>query len=691
MRMFGGFPLSHAGAHESPFLLRTNPFGAEGIPEDRLMSAASIRTLLVEDDPPAGESTSDRLRSNGESPDAAPTRLRSGGIDVVLLDLNLPDAPGIETIARLRQAGPYVPVVIVVDGDDEDLTLRLEQARAAHGIVGKGTDTSVLVLAVRHAIDRSPLRAPDGAGDGPTLADPPTQLRTVLERSLDGMAVISRSGAVLYANPAAARLVGRPGEPLQAAMFGFPFGSRTHVEFGVGARRFVEVHLVALDWDGEPACLASVFDITAHKRRESDLEEGAARIQGHNQRLEKLASIDPLTEILNRRGIEAELSIELRRMRRTGGPLAAVVLDCDDFKRINETLGHAAGDAVLKELASRLKVSLRPTDHIGRVGGDEFIVLLPDTPFAEAFQVANRMRLSAFDGPLNLSSGPVHATASLAVEMVTEAVRTIDDILVCTDPALKHSKHGGKNRVSTQNGGADAGTADFEDLAHELQAGIGYHVVRQPIVRLSDGRIAGWEMFTRRASGIFEKPRNFFRVALERNILSQVDVGCVKACVRKATELPPTSCCHVNVFPTTLLEVPSEGFVELFPHASSGPRFCIEVSEKQMIGEPSRLRGPAHALKAAGMLLAIDDVGFGRSSLETLIHLEPDVVKLDPRIVQGASRDAGKERSLRRMVDVIASTESQLVAEGVESSEDRDLLLALGVDLGQGRLFGDPI
>jgi diguanylate cyclase (GGDEF)-like protein len=595
-----------------------------------------------------------------------------------------------ETLVRLRRAAPDIPVVIVIDGDDEHLPMRIEHASTGHGRIDKKAAAPVLVLAIRRALERRPARARDPRAGCLTAWEPGSQLGAAVERSGDGMAVISASGAVLFANASAMRLVGRPGQALDGAMFGFPFGSRTCFELELGAHRFVEVHLVDVDWDCEPASLASVFDITAHKSKETDLEEGAARVQGQNLRLEKLASIDPLTEILNRRGLEAELSIELRRRRRAGGPLAAVVLDCDDFKRINETLGHAAGDAVLKELASRLKLSLRPTDHIGRVGGDEFLVLLPDTPFAEAFQVANRLRLSAFDSPLNLSSGPLHATASLAVEMVTEDIRTIDDILVCTDPALKHSKNGGKNRVSTRNDGGDAGASASEDLAFELQTGIGFRVVRQPIVRLSDGNIAAWEMFTRRAPGIFEKPRSFFRVALERNMLSQVDIGCAKACIRRSTELPRSSCCHVNIFPMTLLEFPVERFLGLFPRASAGPRFCIEVSEQQMIGEPSRLRGPTRALKDAGMLLAIDDVGFGRSSLETLIHLEPDIVKLDARFVRGASRDAGKERSLRRMIDVIGSTKSRVVAEGIEFPEDRDLLRSIGVGLGQGRLFGDP-
>jgi EAL domain-containing protein (putative c-di-GMP-specific phosphodiesterase class I) len=199
-------------------------------------------------------------------------------------------------------------------------------------------------------------------------------------------------------------------------------------------------------------------------------------------------------------------------------------------------------------------------------------------------------------------------------------------------------------------------------------------------------------MFTRRAPGIFEKPRSFFRVALERNILSQVDIGCVKACIRKAAELPRASRCHVNVFPTTLLDVAPERFLELFPHGSTGPGFCIEVSEQQMIGEPSLLRGPTRALKDAGILVAIDDVGFGRSSLETLIHLEPDVVKVDPKFVQGASRDAGKERSLRRR-SVIAS---QMLGQYGALNAVLTHLGVLGANetidwLGQGRLWGEPI
>lgn len=504
------------------------------------------------------------------------------------------------------------------------------------------------------------------------------------------MAVISRKGEILFANPAATRLMGRRREELDGRMFGYPFASRTRLEFAVGADRIVEVHIVETDWDGELAWLASVFDITAHKRVQADLQDMAVRMRGHNLCLERLARIDPLTEILNRRGLEAELSNEVRNRRRTGAPLAALLLDCDDFKRINETLGHAAGDFVLKELAGRIASSLRPSDHMGRIGGDEFIVLLPDTSLAMALQVAERLRLSAFDSPLSLSSESVHVTASVGIAMVSDETLSIDDVLARTQMAMQHSKRGGKNRVSIQDGDAAVGGSDSEGLAQALQAGTAFRVVHQQIVRLSDGSVVGHEMLTRGPPGIFEMPRDFFRVALERNIRTQVDLHCLKACIHAAAELPQPSRCHVNVFPSTLLDVPARRIVELFPRWSTGRRFCVEISEQQMIGEPSLLRSHVRALQEAGILVAIDDVGFGRSSLETLILLEPDLVKIDESFVHGASRDAGKERSLRRMVDVVASTESELVAVGVESLEDIELLLEIGVPLGQGGLWGAP-
>jgi len=497
---------------------------------------------------------------------------------------------------------------------------------------------------------------------------------------------------VLFANPAAARLLGHRPEELRGEMLGYPFALQTRLEIAMDSDHVVEVHVAETQWDDEPAWLASLSDITDHKRSQAQLENASAQMRTLNTSLERLASVDPLTELLNRRGLEAELAIEMRRKRRTGAPLAAVLLDCDDFKHINETLGHAVGDVVLKELASRLVQSLRPTDHIARLGGDEFLVLLPDTRFAEAFQVCERLRLSVADHALRLPSGPIHLTASLGMEMASAEIQSIDEVLVRTHASLQHSKQNGKNRVSTHGGGGATGTLDSEDtLVLALQDETAFRVLRQPILRLSDESPVGWEMLSRGPAGICEMPRDFFRVALERNVLTQVDQHCLKSCIRAALELSEPTCCHVNVFPSTLLEVPIQRIIELFPRPTAGLTFCLEISEQQFVGEPSLLRGQVRALKEAGIRIAIDDVGFGRSSLETLILLEPDLVKIDPRFVSAASGDADMERSLRRMVDAIASMGSDSVAEGIASREDLDLVRGMGVRFGQGFLWGDPV
>jgi diguanylate cyclase (GGDEF)-like protein len=147
----------------------------------------------------------------------------------------------------------------------------------------------------------------------------------------------------------------------------------------------------------------------------------------------------------------AELSAETHRQRRSEAPLAAVMIDCDDFKRVNETLGHAVGDLVLRDLAKRLSRCLRPTDHLGRVGGDEFLALLPNTTFGEAFRVAERLRLAVSEGEVQLPSGRLHLTASVAVEVLRKEAESLDDVLVATHASLRSSKLGGKNRVSTES------------------------------------------------------------------------------------------------------------------------------------------------------------------------------------------------------------------------------------------------
>ena len=222
-----------------------------------------------------------------------------------------------------------------------------------------------------------------------------------------------------------------------------------------------------------------------------------------------------------------------------------------------------------------------------------------------------------------------------------------------------------------------------------LQTGSRLHAVAQPILRLQDESIVGYEFLSRTEDPVFREPDDFFRVCMEANNLTRVDRHCFRTCIAASRSLPAAHRRHLNLFPSTMIEVPGQQLIADLPDGATG-LYCIEISEQQIIGDPSYLRPVVSAFKEAGVRIAIDDVGFGRSCMESLVLLEPDIVKIDRRCIQGIRRDRTRERSLKRLLRVAHSLDSEAVAEGIESREDLDALKDLGVRFGQGFLWGRP-
>lgn len=425
----------------------------------------------------------------------------------------------------------------------------------------------------------------------------------------------------------------------------------------------------------------------------SALESLKAELKLAHEQLDRLANVDFLTEVSNVRGLEQVLKAEDNRVGRTGGHLIAMLINCDDFHKINDAFGHSTGDVVLKEVAKRIKGTLRPSDHVARVGGDEFLVLLPDTQLAYGMRVAERIRVAIADTPLRGAQDVVHVSASLGLANLPLRIASVNEVVTLSRTALKRSKAGGKNKVSLAR---DHGIEKAEDdqptpksIVAQLCDSTQFRTVYQPIMDLNSEKIAGYEVLTRGPDGSFESPADFFRICIENNILTTVDLQCLQLCLEDAPNVGHNMRLHVNLFPSTLLETPVENLIKLFPQERNGTTYCLEISEQQFITEPGYLREAINALKQAGILVAIDDVGFGRSSLETLILLEPDLVKVDRKYVSGISVEPSKARLLRRLANVAKSLGAEIVAEGIEDRNDLPLLKEMGINYGQGFLWGD--
>lgn len=417
-------------------------------------------------------------------------------------------------------------------------------------------------------------------------------------------------------------------------------------------------------------------------------------IRATQARLEILVTQDPLTELLNRRGLESVMRTEMLRLKNGDDPTFALLIDLDDFDRINERFGHATGDIVLKEIASKIRDSMRMSDYVARIGGDEFLVLLPSTRAHEALRVAERMRLLIGECIIVVPSGPVKVTASLGMSEVTRNVLTVTELLYQTQRALSQSKGQGKNKVSYESGRhprvTEAELGNFENIMDAICRGSGLRAVKQAIVRLEDESTVGFELLSRGPHGPFESPYHFFKLCQERSVLNLVDLRCVKQCILTAQEKELTGRIHINLFPSTILDMAPDQLAEFFPAQSDSVVYCVEISEQQIIGDPTYLKEHIDVLKSHHVEVALDDVGFGRSCLESLIVLEPDVVKIDRKWVDKAAESDYKIRILKRMRDMAQALGAQLVAEGIERKEDLLRIRDLGIPYGQGYYWGKP-
>ena len=435
--------------------------------------------------------------------------------------------------------------------------------------------------------------------------------------------------------------------------------------------------------------VAVVNDITDKKRAE--------------QELRYLANYDTLTGLPNRALLSERLGRAIVRARRQETRVAVLFLDLDRFKDINDSLGHAAGDRLLKAAATRLQATVSASDTVARLGGDEFTVVLEDVENVSAVERMAREILLAFASPLDVDERhDVNITPSLGISLYPDHALVPTDLLKFADTAMYQAKAEGRNTYQIYNETMDAEARHRASIISALRKALDrdeFHLVYQPRMSLSDGSITGVEALLRWNSPELGEisPAVFVPLAEESGLILAIGNWVIReACARleawRRLGLLDLSV-GINVSVLQLLRGNLADYLETMLHAHGLPadRIELELTESMVMQNAQQATAVLNALRGVGVSLAIDDFGTGYSSLVYLKRLPIDTLKIDKEFVDDLTRDPDDEAITSTIITMGHSLGLNVIAEGVETEEQLDFLREHGCDEIQGHWLSRPL
>jgi diguanylate cyclase (GGDEF)-like protein/PAS domain S-box-containing protein len=419
-------------------------------------------------------------------------------------------------------------------------------------------------------------------------------------------------------------------------------------------------------------------------------------------RLEHRVGRDPLTALPNREVFADELARALARARRPDADVGVLYIDLDAFKRVNDTIGHDAGDEILAQAARRLRDVVRAGDVVGRLGGDEFAILLERLDHDhEAIGVARRA-LGAFAEPFEVAGTPITVSAAVGLALASSAEHTADRLIHEADIAMYRAKALGRNRLAIFDSDLRVAVDRRLRLERDLRGALGrqeFELHYQPVVSLSDASVTSCEAllrWTHRDWGAVS-PVEFIPLAEENGLIVPVGAWVLGTALRQLADWRLTDSrigMSVNVSARQLTDEGVGLMVAAWLAETGVPAsaLCLEVTETAVLADPARAATRLGELRALGVRIAFDDFGTGYSSLRHLSQLPVDVIKLDRTFVSALSHPDGRgDRAV--LVAVTAAARElgiSVVAEGVEEAEQLEELHRAGCGFAQGYLFAHP-
>ncbi|MBS1170165.1 MAG: diguanylate cyclase/phosphodiesterase with and sensor(s) [Burkholderiaceae bacterium] len=540
------------------------------------------------------------------------------------------------------------------------------------------------------------------------------RFRAFFERSMVGMATYSHKRGWMDANDALFTLLGRPRDQLLSMTwqeithpddldinlvlynrvlsgesddyeidkrFIRPDGSIVHVHVAVRGLR---------DDDGNIDYFAILVQDITESKKTAEL-------------IWKQANFDSLTSLINRNLFHDRLQHAIQKAERTGLPMALIFIDLDEFKEVNDSFGHAVGDALLVQAAERIGSCVRASDTLARLGGDEFVIILTDcADKAPAGQIA-RTIIARLAEPFMLPEGLIHVTASIGIAFFPDDAINAESLLSRADQAMYAAKNRGRNRFSYFTPSMQDAVLQRMSVANDLRSALAegqFQLYFQPIVDLATNRIFKAEALIRwqhPKNGLIS-PKNFIPLAEETGLIAHIGDWVFREAAYWAlrwAQLPQGGIqISVNKSPAQFL-VQNMGAATWINYLQElglpGKYIAIEITEGMLMNAEPAVMDKLLRFRDAGIQVALDDFGTGYSSLSYLNKFDIDYLKIDRSFVHNLATDP-LNRALSEAIIVMAHTLGlKVIAEGVETEQQRILLAMAGCDYGQGFLFSRPL
>ncbi|MGN5075827.1 putative bifunctional diguanylate cyclase/phosphodiesterase [Aeromonas veronii] len=432
------------------------------------------------------------------------------------------------------------------------------------------------------------------------------------------------------------------------------------------------------------------------------LQKQLKQHQELERRLQFDALHDPLTQLPNRALLMNHLNHAMTHYNRYKSPgFAVIFIDVDHFKQINDTLGHSAGDQLLKEVSRRLQTCIRQNDLVARLGGDEFVIYLDSSKSDDDISpVLNRI-ISRLSYPFRLLGNELSITVSLGVSSVSEQTSDISQLLHQADLAMYQAKRNGRSRIVSYSDDCinQNWNSPEEMLARALREGriVPYF---QPVIRLQDSRLTGLEVMARwlTEEGILKDAFDFIPLAEQCGLILELDYQILRHTCQQLKNWLPISGqgkfkIAINLSGKHLVNhdhiMRLMGIIE---EEGVAPGYLIfEFNERELSRQDSDALASLHDLRAKGIQISLDDFGTGFSSLNALFHFPVDYIKVDDSFTQRMLQSPKDLALIRAMRDICQDLDYTLVVEGIENQQQLQKLIDIGCRMGQGRYISPPM